>query len=76
MGFFDKLKNKVEATMNNKASSETRGALNSVKQGAEKLTNEAIKNFKRKDKTFTFDRLPENVDELKALPQANLQDPF
>ena len=39
MGFFDKLKNKVEATMNNKASSETRGALNSVKQGAEKLTN-------------------------------------
>lgn len=76
MGFFDKLKNKVEATVNNKASSETRGALNSVKQGINNAANDAIKNFKRKDKTFTFDKLPESVEELKALPQANLQDPF
>ena len=27
-------------------------------------------------KTFTFDKLPENVEELKAMPEAALTDPF
>ena len=27
-------------------------------------------------KTFTFEKLPENVDELKAMPEASLDDPY
>ena len=29
-----------------------------------------------KSRTFTFEKLPTNVEELKALPEANLQDPY
>lgn len=41
---------------------------NAVKQGVSNLGN--------KSETFTFTALPESVDQLKALPEANLDSPF
>lgn len=34
------------------------------------------KELKKKTVTFTFDSLPENADEMKALPEASLDTPF
>lgn len=76
MGLFDKLINQAESSLSNMVSSEGRKMANSVRQGVDKLANQAIKNVKTKKETFTFQKLPESVDELKALPQANLKDPF
>ena len=35
-----------------------------------------INSMKNGDRTFTFQSLPQNVDELKALPEADLKDPY
>ena len=76
MGLLDKILNRAESALQSKASGEARSALYKAKQGAEKLGANAIKNFKKKKESFTFDKIPENLDELKALPQADLKDPF
>ena len=36
----------------------------------------AVKSFTKKSETFTFASLPQNVEELKALPEASLDTPF
>ena len=76
MGLFDSLLNKAEATISNTISTGTRSAVNKVMKNAEKLGSDAIKNISKKKKEFTFDKIPETLDELKALPQADLKDPF
>lgn len=76
MGLLDKIFNKAEVDLSHKLSGEGRKAVSKLKNGAGKFTDQAIKEFKKKKQTFTFDKLPENVEELKALPQADLQDPF
>ncbi|MBQ1850551.1 MAG: hypothetical protein K5678_09030 [Acetatifactor sp.] len=76
MGLLDNLLNKAGAELSNMISSESRKTVSKLKNGAEKLTDQAVKEIKRKKQSFTFTKLPENVAELKALPQANLQDPF
>lgn len=76
MGLLDNLLNKAEASIQSTVSAGARSAVNKAVQGAEKLGNSAINNISRKKKEFSFDSIPTTVDELKALPQANLQDPF
>ena len=76
MGLLDKILNQAESSLSNMVSSERSKIANKVKQDVNKLANEAVRNFKTQKKNFTFDKLPENFDELKSLPQADLKDPF
>lgn len=50
--------------------------MNKAVQSAEKLGSNAIRNITKKKKEFVFTKIPESLEEMKALPQANLQDPF
>ena len=76
MGFLDSILNHAENSISSAVTSGSRKVMNNALKGADKLANQAINNIKQKKETFTFDRSPETVDELKALPQANLQNPF
>lgn len=76
MGFLDSILNHAENSISSAVTSGSRKAMNNALKGADKLANQAIKNIRQKKETFTFDRIPETVDEMKALPQANLQNPF
>ena len=76
MGLFDSLLNRVENTIQGAVTSSSRKAMNDALKGADKMANDAVKNIRQKKETFTFTKLPENLEELKALPQANLTDPF
>lgn len=46
-----------------------------VSQPASYLKNKLLASFSKKA-TFTFDALPKTVDELKALPEATMDNPF
>ena len=50
-----------------------RSAANTAVSGA---VNSAVNNAQSKTETFTFTKLPESVEELKALPEASLDTPF
>ena len=76
MGFLDSILNHAENSISSAVTSGSRKVMNNALKGADKLANQAINNIKQKKETVTFDRIPETVDELKALPQANLQNPF
>ncbi len=76
MGFLDSILNSAGNSISSAVTSGSRKVMNNALKGADKLANQAINNIKQKKETFTFDRIPETVDELKALPQANLQNPF
>ena len=76
MGFLDSILNHAENSISSAVTSGSRKVMNNALKGADKLANQAINNIRQKKETFTFDRIPETVDELKALPQANLQNPF
>ncbi|MCR5517533.1 MAG: hypothetical protein K6F17_03070 [Lachnospiraceae bacterium] len=76
MGLFDSLLNRVENTIQGAVTSSSRKAMNDALKGADKMANDAVKNIRQKKETFTFTKLPENLEELKALPQANLTNPF
>ena len=49
---------------------------NPLTQITEKLKAAATQSVGKEVKTFTFNSLPKNLQELKALPEATLQDPF
>lgn len=76
MGLLDNLLNKAEASIQSTVSAGARSAVNKAMQGAERLGSNAMKSITTKKKTFTFSKIPETLDELKALPEANLKDPF
>jgi hypothetical protein len=76
MGLFDSLLNRVENSIQGAVTSSSRKAMNDALKGADKLANDAVKNIRQKKETFTFTKLPESLEELKALPQANLTNPF
>ena len=61
MSLFDSLKHKA-----------TEAVKNTVKESVKSMVNQAV----NESKTFTFQTLPANVDELKALPEAKLDTPF
>ena len=76
MGLLDNLLNKAEASIKSTVSAGARSAVNNAMHEAEKLGNNAINSISAKKKTFTFSKIPETLDELKALPEADLKDPF
>ena len=76
MGLLDSILNHAENSISSAVTSGSRKVVNNALKGADKLASQAINNIKQKKETFTFDRIPETVDEMKALPQANLQNPF
>ena len=76
MGFLDSILNSAGNSISSAVTSGSRKVMNNALKGADKLANQAINNIKQKKEPFTFDRIPETLDEMKALPQANLQNPF
>ena len=46
-----------------------------IRQSAKETVNQAIKDAGTKTYSYTFQKMPETVEEMKALPQATLQDP-
>ena len=76
MGLLDNILNKLGNTAENKLSSEARKAAYNAKQGIADKAKKEIADFKKKKKSFSFDKLPTSVDELKSLPGADLKDPF
>ena len=76
MGFLDSILNSAGNSISSAVTSGGRKVMNNALKGADKLANQAINNIKQKKETFTFDRIPETLDEMKALPQSNLQNPF
>lgn len=72
MGLFDKLKDiaagEIKSGVNKGISEAVNGIAGAAAKGADKLG--------RKRETFTFESLPTSVEELKALPEADLSTPF
>lgn len=64
MGIFDMLKNMAKSTVKKEATKIVTDAVSSVGKG----TN--------KSESFTFTHIPQNVEELKALPEARLDTAF
>ena len=76
MGVFDKLKNMVK----NDIKSDIRSSVNKVENAAANAVYQSAKtaaqNSAQKKETFTFAAVPKSVEELKALPEADLSTPF
>ena len=52
------------------------GGNTSLSQIAEKLSSAAKQSAGKQERSFTFNSLPKNLQEMKALPEASLQDPY
>ena len=71
MGLFDEIKNKVTSALKTEVRQSIHEAVNDA--------SDAVKKFGKElgsGKSFKFDKLPTNVDELKALPEASLDTAF
>ena len=64
MGIFDSLKNIAESTIKREASKTIANAVNSIGKG------------KNRSERFSFTAVPQNLNELQALPEATLDTPF
>lgn len=71
MNIFDSLIRNIKQTFKTKVRKEVD---QTVKQGFKKAVNSAANN--KGSKTVVFDSLPENLVQLKALPGADLKDPY
>lgn len=68
MSIFDSLKKTAESAFNKT----TNGAVNSTASNASQTAGKGG----NRSETFTFAKIPENVSELKSLPEASLDSPF
>lgn len=68
MSFFDNLKNQLTSQLKREASKTMNEAVKNVKQNIGKGRNHT--------ETFSFSGLPTTLEELKALPEANLDSAF
>lgn len=68
MGLFDELKRMAKSTVKREASTVVRNAVNDAKT--------QIGKGKNRSESFTFQKLPESVQELSALPEASLDSAF
>lgn len=73
MGLLDSLKNALRSEAKQTINSTTRKAVNDLGKSVEKSVHHAMT---CKSVKFTFNSLPKNVDELKALPESKLDTPF
>ena len=76
MGLFDSLLNSAKNSISKAASDAASAAANKAKAAATNAANSAASAAQRKWETFTFTELPENLEELQALPEASLDTPF
>ncbi len=78
MGIFDSIKKTIESTINSKINSTTSQTTNKLQHGLENATNKAINKATGVTKTesFSFDKIPATLEEMKALPQADLKSEF
>jgi len=72
MGIFDKIINSLAS----EAKMEVRKNVNNAVDKGVKKAVSAIGKGKNSSQTFTFSTIPQNVDELKALPEASLNSAF
>ncbi len=73
MGFLDNLKSGLNKATSSTMKSNLNKTVNSVVKSASSAASKAITNT---SKTFTFQELPKNAEELKALKEAALTDAF
>ena len=78
MGIFDSIKNTVQGQLHSEFASKTNQAANGLASKVTGATNNALNKVmgKSKTETFTFEKLPKTLEELKALPQADLKSEF
>lgn len=69
MGLFDGLIKDIKNAVNREVKT---GVRNAGKDAVNSIAN----GIKYQDKTFTFEKIPTSLAELKALPEASLKDPF
>ena len=73
MGLFDNLRKGLEQTAKSAINREARQAVNNAVNGA---VNNAVKNASNKTREISFRQLPQNLQELQAMPEAAMTDPF
>lgn len=80
MGLFDSiknsLKNSVNSSLNNTAYSAKSSLNKAVSNAADSAVKKVTSSVKNKSKSFKFTAIPTTLDELKALPEAKLDDYF
>lgn len=74
------LKSSAQTTLNNTVSSAKSSAKSGIAKAFRKASDDAQNAIKKaietKSKTFKFDKIPESLEELKSLPQADMKDAF
>ena len=73
MGLFDSLINSAKSNISSSINSAVNKSLNDVSKKAEKAVQNA---FTNKTKSFSFSSIPGSLNELKALKEADMKDPF
>ena len=72
MGLFDSIKNMIKQDIK----SDIRSSVNKAENASASAVHQAAKNAAQKKETFSFTAVPKTVEELKALPAADLTTPF
>lgn len=78
MGFLDSIKNAISSQIGQEVSSKARSASNDLMNKVNGAATNAVNMVAGKSKTesFTFEKLPQTLEEMKALPQADLKSEF
>ncbi len=77
MSIFDDLINKAGNQLASSLKGAARSAERVAKEKGKEVLNTAKANLQRKKVTFSFDKIPDTLEEFKALPEASkLTDPF
>ncbi len=77
MGLFDSLRRGVEQSAKNAVNRGIRQGVNNAVNGAVNSAAQGIQNAaSNKVREISFQRLPQNLQELQAMPEASMTDPF
>ena len=76
MSLFDSLLNKAAKGLSDAANQAARKAASGVVNTVSDTVNKTVSEAMREKKSFSFDSLPQDPDELKARPEAAMKDPF
>jgi len=74
MALFDSLKKQLQSTVKQTINAQAQKTAQSIRSQGQKAVNGIVTGSSR-SWTVTFDRLPQTLDELKALPEAALKEP-
>ncbi len=76
MGLFDSIKKQVNDIAREVGGPELGNQVSKMTAGGETAVKNMINSAKNKSESIVFDRIPTNLEEFKALPQAALSTPF